>query len=195
MMQLFDDPIELENSRVILKPLSLDLINDIAQFALDEKIWEFSSKTPRQLNRDGIEHMVRNLLQERNVKHSYPFVIFDRQIGKTVGLVKFENIVNRHCRLDIGSTLIGSNYQKKGVMSSVFYLLVDFAFNELDAIRVGFSVDVRNLAAIQFCHKMGAKSEGVLRSYIINNDGKICDIHVFSVLVDEWTTIKKLSES
>ena len=191
MIMLFDDPIFPENSLVKLVPLDLDSIDHVMSFATDESIWSFFSHSPKVFSRDGVEHMIRNLLQERNVRYSCPFLIFDKLSGKASGIIKYENIVPRHSRIDIGGVVIAKGFESTTLTASSFTLLADYAFTELDAIRVGMFVDSRNHFMKNFCGEYGLKSEGILRSYAIDKTGFVCDFEVFSILDQEWNLLRE----
>lgn len=191
MIMLFDDPIFLENSQIRLVPLDLDSIDDVMTFAADESIWSFFSHSPKIFSRDGIEHMIRNLLQERNVRYSCPFLIFDKLTGKASGIIKYENIVPRHSRIDIGGLVIAKEFESTTLAEASFTLLANYAFTELDAIRIGAFVDSRNIFVKKFCNNFGLKSEGILRSYAIDKTGYVCDFEVFSMIDQEWAMLKE----
>ena len=191
MISLFDGPIELDNAKVSLRPLSLDYIDRITAFALDEDLWSFMQRPLKRFNRDGVEHFVRNQLQDRTIRHGYPFVIVEAKTKTTVGIVRYENISPRNFRLEIGGTLMGKKYQRQGMMKAAAFSLLEYAFEELEAYRVGSMADGRNDAAQHFLKSIGATCEGTLRGYINDSQGKQCDIQMFSVLNAEWNHLKR----
>jgi RimJ/RimL family protein N-acetyltransferase len=68
-------------------------------------------------------------------------------------------------------------------------LMLGHAFNS-GAIRVQFTVDVRNEPSQAAVTKLGAIKEGVLRQDTRTWSGHIRDTVVFSILDNEWPAVK-----
>ena len=69
-------------------------------------------------------------------------------------------------------------------------LLLTHAFEQLDAIRVQFRTDSRNLQSQRAIEKLGAKRDGVFRNDTIMSDGYLRDSVFYSILPVEWPEIK-----
>ena len=68
-------------------------------------------------------------------------------------------------------------------------LMLGHAFNS-GAVRVQFTVDVRNERSQAAVAKLGAKKEGILRHDTRTWTGHIRDTVVFSILESEWPAVK-----
>lgn len=73
----------------------------------------------------------------------------------------------------------------KGCCSDAAKVLVDFLFLSKDVQRVQATCDVGNKASERVLEKAGFKNEGTLRSAGFIN-GTWRDLHIFSILRDEW---------
>jgi RimJ/RimL family protein N-acetyltransferase len=70
------------------------------------------------------------------------------------------------------------------------YLLLKYAFEKMNCIRVQFKTDARNERSIRAIERLGAVREGVLRNHYILLDGTFRDSVYFSILDREWPEVK-----
>jgi len=68
--------------------------------------------------------------------------------------------------------------------------LLRHAFEDLGVARVALRADARNSRSIGAIRRLGAVPEGVLRSHRVAPDGSRQDTAYFSVLRDEWPTVR-----
>ena len=66
------------------------------------------------------------------------------------------------------------------------FLLLEFAFEKLGAIRVGFGANSKNERSINAMKSIGCKVEGILRNYSKDADGNVIDSIKLSILKEEW---------
>jgi RimJ/RimL family protein N-acetyltransferase len=69
-------------------------------------------------------------------------------------------------------------------------LLLGHAFDDCGFGRVKIQTDLINLRSQAAIAKLGATREGVLRRHMRRADGTWRDTVVFSVIVDEWPTVR-----
>ena len=69
-------------------------------------------------------------------------------------------------------------------------LLLGYAFDDLGMGRVKIQTDLINTRSQAAIAKLGATREGVLRRHRRRGDGSWRDTVVFSVIVDEWPTVR-----
>jgi N-acetyltransferase len=74
-------------------------------------------------------------------------------------------------------------------------LLLTHAFEVLDVQRVAFITDVRNLHSQAANAKLGATREGVLRSHMVSQGGRMRDSVVFSIIADEWPRLREMLQA
>ncbi|MEO6836825.1 MAG: GNAT family protein, partial [Ginsengibacter sp.] len=134
---------------------------------------------------------IENAIRERTNKSRYYFSIFDKKKNAYAGSTSFLNISNGDSRVEIGATWIGKSFQRTGLNRNCKYLLLNFAFGELDALRVELKTDERNTASRNAIEKIGGKFEGILRSHTLLYDGYRRNTVYYSILKDEWENLKE----
>jgi N-acetyltransferase len=70
------------------------------------------------------------------------------------------------------------------------YLMLRHAFEVLDCIRVELKTDVLNERSRAAMRRIGAVEEGVLRSHMITETGRVRDTVYYSILADEWPGVR-----
>jgi RimJ/RimL family protein N-acetyltransferase len=105
----------------------------------------------------------------------------DRLIGKaTIQWIEWAN-GNGWVRLGIGA----AENRRKGYGSQALWMLIRFAFAELNLFRVSAAVSEYNEAAIALLKKFGFVEE-VRRRQALERDGRRWDLLIFGLLKDEW---------
>ena len=185
----FDKEIILENSVVLLSPLQIGDFSNLQHVATkDNDLLQFS---PTQVHSpDLLKSYIEKAVAERQNKTRYPFSIFDKTKNAFAGSTSFLNISNVDSRIEIGSTWIGKDFQKTGLNRNCKYLLLEFAFDQLNAERVEFKTDERNLPSRMAIEKIGGRFEGILRSHTLMYDGYRRNTICFSILKNEWANLK-----
>lgn len=175
----------LENEYVQLRPLKATDIEHLLEFSINEpEIWRFNSR-----GADGEEHLkeyVFNAIEQRNNEKEYPFIVFDKVQNKYVGSTRFYAFNRFNNTIDLGYTWYGKAARGTAVNKSCKFLMLQFAFEELNLDRVGFTANIQNERSIRAMMSIGCEKEGVLRSFYLDNSGNRVDAIVLSVLKSEW---------
>jgi RimJ/RimL family protein N-acetyltransferase len=185
----FEKEITLENTVALLRPLALTDIPHLLKIALEEKDLLRYSPVPIYSEKLLTEYIEKSI-KERQGKTRYSFSIYDKKKNAYAGSTSFLNISNNDDRVEIGSTWIGKEFQRTGLNRNCKYLLLNFAFAELNAERVELKTDERNEASRNAIEKIGAKFEGTLRSHTLMYDGYRRNTVYYSILKDEWKNLK-----
>jgi len=90
----------------------------------------------------------------------------------------------------IGYTWLGQRWWGAGVNAEAKLLLMTYAFDQLGTVRVVWVTDIRNSRAQAAIARLGAVREGVLRKHRRRADGSWRDTVVYSILADEWPTVR-----
>lgn len=128
------------------------------------------------------EKLEKQIEEDKNLYH---FTIRakedDRLVGKaTIQWIEWTN-GNAYLRLGIGA----AEDRRKGYGTQALYLLLRFAFAELNLFRVSVSIPEYNEGAIALLQKFGFVQE-VCRRKALERDGRRWDLYVFGLLNDEW---------
>ena len=186
-MDLTTQDIFLENEIVLLRRLKANDYQYLEKFVLFEpEIWQFSliSLTDTKELKKYIDTALKLYAQETE----YPFIVFDKQSEQYAGCTRFYDIQTTNKTLQLGYTWYGKNFQGTGLNKNCKFLLLQFAFEELQMERVEFRADNRNTKSIAALKSIGCNQEGILRSHLILPTGERRDSVVLSILKKEWSS-------
>jgi RimJ/RimL family protein N-acetyltransferase len=189
MHHLFQHPPTLENNRVLLKPLSEEDFGGLCAVGLEPSLWTISTNSIT--TKEDLYRYLNAAIRQREDGQSLPFTIIDKQRNQIAGCTRYGNISFENKRLEIGWTWLGIEFQKTGLNRACKYELLKYAFETLHMVRVELKADVLNLKSREAMRKIGATEEGILRKHIVTESGRIRDTVYYSILADEWETIKK----
>lgn len=114
----------------------------------------------------------------------------DAASGRAIGSTRFGDIAPDHGRLEIGWTWIAPSCQRSAANTEAKLLQLSYAFEQLGATRVALKTDGRNERSQRAIERIGGVREGVLRRHIRLPDGYLRDTVYFSILADEWPSVK-----
>lgn len=108
---------------------------------------------------------------------------------------RYADIRWSHRNCEIGFTWLAPKTQGTGVNTESKYLMLCYAFEVLDFLRVYLYTDARNKRSQQAIRKLGAVYEGTLRAERVMKDGFIRDTMLFSVIHTDWPEVKQNLEA
>ena len=176
----------LEGNFVRLEPLKLEHKEDIrAVVDCDAAAWSILLVNPMG---SGFE-----LYWEANcgapTAERLSYAIRRLSDAQVVGASTYFTAKLKHGGVEIGATFLRPDVRATFVNPEVKMLMLDHAFNS-GAVRVQFTIDVRNERSQAAVAKLGATKEGVLRRDTRTWTGHIRDTAVFSILDSEWPAVK-----
>lgn len=186
----FSADIVLENERVILSPLSNEHFKALLPISIANPNLLQYSPSPFGIENSLKENFTIALESRKNHKR-YPFVIYDKLKAEFAGSTSFLNISNHDKRLEIGATWLGPDFQRTGLNRNCKFLLLQYIFEVLKFERAELKTDSRNIQSQTAIKAIGAKLEGALRSHTLMLDGYRRDTVYFSILKNEWNSIKE----
>lgn len=186
----FKKPGTLIGSIVILEPLKPQHREELRKAANeDQSIWTYFPINYNGAGDDFDDWFDYTLVRYSNEEH-LPFAVRRRLDNKVVGTTRFYDIVPEHLRLAIGSSWYTKDAQGSLVNPECRYLLLSYAFDELNVNRVELITDPLNLNSRAAMKILGAFEEGVIRNHLIYKDGRIRDSVLFSIIKSEWPNVK-----
>jgi RimJ/RimL family protein N-acetyltransferase len=171
------EAVVLNGSVVRLEPLRRTHLQALCKVGLDPSLWELIPT--RVTTREQMAARVEVLLAAAQTGREIPLVIIERASGTLVGCSRFMNIDHSNRRLEIGGTWIGRPWQRTAVNTETWQCL-----------RVEFKTDALNVRSRRAILRTGAKEEGTLRRHVTTWDGRQRDTVYFSILVDEWPSVR-----
>lgn len=194
MMEPFDltKNYTLEDDAVLLRPLQASDLELLTPFSVDEpEIWEYSL-----IQAGGGEEQMKNYistaLNARAALKEYPFIVYDKKKKKVAGSTRFYDIQPENKMLQLGYTWYGKEFQGTGLNKHCKFLLLQFAFETMDMVRVEFRADNNNEKSIAAMKSIGCTVEGVLRQNLPKPGGGRRNSIILSILKTEWeSTVKE----
>jgi RimJ/RimL family protein N-acetyltransferase len=182
------EPVTLERAPVRLVPLGLEHEDGLRAAAADGELWNlrFTSVPEPAQTRAYIE----TALQGRAAGHRFAFAVLDSATGHVLGCSSYHDIVPAVDRLEIGWTWYAQRCQRSAVNTTAKLLLMQHAFEALDAQLVGWRTDNYNFTSQRAIERLGARKDGVLRHHALRRDGTVRDTVMYSLTAGEWPEVR-----
>jgi RimJ/RimL family protein N-acetyltransferase len=169
----------LENEQLLLRPLQVADFPALLELTQDASLWTYFTHDLSTLA--GLEAWAKGHFSGERLQ----FVVVNKATHQVLGSTGFGNYFPRDQRIEIGWTWLGKAFQGIGINAQMKSLMLQYAFGELDMLRVEFKTDVLNLPARQALLRLGATEEGVLRSHTLMTHGRRRDTIYYSFLKGE----------
>lgn len=112
-----------------------------------------------------------------------------------IGSTRYWKIDLHNRKLEIGHTWYAQSFQRTHVNTETKFLMLQYAFEKLNCIRVQFTTDEINHKSRAAILRIGAKQEGIVRNERIMPNGRIRNSVRYSIIDTEWPSVKALLES
>jgi RimJ/RimL family protein N-acetyltransferase len=181
-------PLTLEGTRVKLLPLAQEHSNAIkvlVQGGELQKIWYTSIPNPEQMDGE-----IKRRLGLQSIGSMIPFSVWDKERECFCGMTTYMHIDPQHPRLEIGSTWLAKDSQRRGINTEMKFLMLKHAFEDMGCIAVEFRTHFMNAQSRRAIERLGAKLDGILRSHQIMKDGSLRDTCVYSITRAEWPSVR-----
>lgn len=178
----------LSGNAVELRPMRKDHDRALIEAASDGELWNL--KVTVVPGPTTVEAYIARALEGEHAGTVMPFVVVDREKDRIVGSTRFWKIDNVNRKLEIGHTWLAASSQRSPVNTEAKYLMLAYAFETLDSVRVQFTTDELNEKSRAAILRIGAKQEGVVRHERIMPDGRKRNSVRFSIIDDEWPQVR-----
>ncbi|MFC8955364.1 GNAT family N-acetyltransferase [Streptomyces sp. NPDC057101] len=95
---------------------------------------------------------------------------------------------------EIGNTWIARDARGTGINTEAKYLMLRHAFETWGVRRITMRADARNTGSRIAIERLGASCEGVRRAHSRGLDGAVRDTAFYSILDEEWPTVRDMVE-
>jgi RimJ/RimL family protein N-acetyltransferase len=172
---------------VQLEPLGEQHRDTLRAAAADARIWVHTLMVACGSEFDvWFDHVLAHQATGRQ----FPFAVRRLADQAVVGSTSYLDPEPRHRRVEIGSTWYTPDVWGTRVNPECKLLLLAHAFELLGMNRVSLCTDVRNARSQAAIEKLGAVKEGVLRSHMVTQGGRIRDSVLYSIVIEEWPEVK-----
>ena len=182
----WSQPIEMQNAAVRLEPLAERHLRALFDATPAETFVHFTSR-PTPWSWESFAEFFGGFPKEPT---ACPYAVIDLATGQPLGSSAYLDIRPAHRGLEIGFTWYAPAARGTKINPASKLLLLEHAFERLGCERVQLKCDGRNVRSQAAIAKLGAAREGTLRKHIVMPDGYIRDTVMFSIVRDEWTTVK-----
>ncbi len=180
--------VPLQGRFVRLEPFTAELKAEVgAMLDGEDEIWEIMSSSGQG---EHFEAWWAAGMAEQVRGERMSYAVRRLSDGRVVGTTAYLTLRPAQRGLEIGTTFLHPQARGGAVNAECKRLLLAHAF-AAGMVRVEFMVDVRNARSQAAVTKLGARHEGVLRRHKITWTGHIRDTAVFSILDEEWPTVRE----
>lgn len=174
----------LTGARITLRALNLNDAQNIFDYASNPAVAQYVFWSPHQTIADSI-NFVKELTNSNELTWGIQLKDNPKIIG-TCGFISFNNITK--C-LTIGYAL-NQDYWKQGYVKEALNLIIDYAFNHLDAIRIEGICVVDNIASEKTMLSCNMVFEGILHDNFVK-DNEIFDTKIFAITKRNYLSATK----
>ncbi|VWC23998.1 GNAT family N-acetyltransferase [Burkholderia metallica] len=182
------EPPILTGACVELRPLDRADRQALLDAAADGQLWNL--KVTVVPGPETVDAYIDTALQGRAAGTVMPFAIVDRASGRVIGSTRFWKIDRQNRKLEIGHTWLSESAQRTRANTDAKRLLLGYAFDVLQCVRVQFTTDELNEKSRAAILRLGAKQEGIVRHERIMPDGRKRNSVRFSIIDDEWPDVR-----
>lgn len=174
--------------RVKLRPMLASDGPELVRAAADGELWNLPyTFVP---SAETVDSYIRIALEGRADGTVIPFITQIIEPKRVIGSTRFWKIDWENRKLEIGWTWLAKSWQKTFVNTEAKLLMLSFAFERLNCVRVQFMTDEMNDMSCAAILRLGAKQEGIVRHDLIMADGRKRDSVLFSILDEEWPDVR-----
>ncbi|CAG9220781.1 GCN5 family acetyltransferase [Paraburkholderia tropica] len=178
----------LSGEIVELRPLRASDANALVEAAADGELWNL--KVTVVPGPATVDAYIDKALEGERAGTVMPFVVVQRATGRVIGSTRFWKLDRANRKLEIGHTWLAASMQRSAANTEAKYLLLTYAFDTLNCVRVQFTTDELNEKSRAAILRIGAKQEGIVRHERIMPDGRKRNSVRFSIIDDEWPDVR-----
>ncbi|MET9352947.1 GNAT family protein [Streptomyces sp. NPDC006617] len=171
---------------VRLVPLSVDHAEALFPSASDPEVWQWMPR-PRPGSLEETRAMISQMLTDRARRCFAVQRLTDEAV---IGSTSLYELDPAEGRAEIGATWFDRSCWGGPYNAESKLLLLGYAFDDLGLARIALRTDNLNVRSQQALTRLGLVYEGTLRSHMMRQDGTRRDSLYYSVLADEWPSLR-----
>jgi N-acetyltransferase len=179
----------LEGGLVRLEPLVEEHREPLRSVAIQAEVWQWMDRRVTESD-DGFDQWFDGRLLARKLGDEHGFATLSAE-GEPLGSSSYLAPRPIHDGVEIGNTWLTSSAWGTGANVEAKLLMLGFAFEELGCIRVELKTDARNERSRGAMEALPAKFEGIHRKHMQMPITGVRDSAYFSVVDDEWPTVRE----
>lgn len=180
---------QITNERAMLRLIDTKDVEKLFSIVEGNKeIWTYL--IAKMDSYQDMERYVETAVKRYEKGTDLPFVVIDQKTNEVVGSTRLYNISTESKTVELGQTWYHPSVQRTSINTECKYMLLQYAFEELQMLRVQIKTDLRNEKAQRAIERLGAVKEGILRNERRLPSGYIRDAVVYSIIASEWPIVK-----
>ncbi len=183
----------LQGSLVTLRPLLHTDAQSLIDAAADGELWSLPFTVIPSA--ETVDDYIDKALRGQAEGSVMPFAITLSGNQSIIGSTRFWKIDRENRKLEIGHTWYSQSWQRTAANTESKLLLLRYAFEQLQCIRVQFTTDLLNERSKAAILRIGAVQEGIIRNERIMPNGRKRTSIRYSIIDDEWPKVSTQLES
>ncbi len=179
----------LEGRIVRLEPLAQQHADDLWEASRDPRVWRWLPIVQPQ-TRDEWQSWMDDARDRVDEGLDLAFATVLVASGRAVGSTRFLALRPEHGSLEIGWTWLTPAAWGSGANAEAKLLQLEYAFDVLGCRRVEFKTDALNERARAALAGIPSQFEGIHRHHMLVREGENRDSAWYSVIDDEWPTVR-----
>jgi RimJ/RimL family protein N-acetyltransferase len=181
--------VPLEGSLVRLEPLVEEHREPLRSVAGHQEIWQWMDRRVTETD-DGFDQWFDGRLLARKMGDEHAYATLTAA-GDPLGSSSYLAPRPIHDGVEIGWTWLTPGAWRSGANVEAKLLMLGFAFTELGCMRVELKTDARNERSRGAMEALPATFEGIFRKHMLMPVTGVRDSAYFSVVDDEWPTVRQ----
>ncbi|ADU51838.1 GCN5-related N-acetyltransferase [Thermaerobacter marianensis DSM 12885] len=178
----------LETARLVLRPLTLDDVDDVYRYASDPEVARYTTWEAHRSLEDS-RAFVEAQVQAYEEDQIAPWAMVLREAGRVIGTTGFVAWAPRHARAELGYAM-GRSYWGRGLMTEAVRAVVAYGFTRMGLNRIEARCIPENRASARVMEKAGMRYEGLLRE-VMYSKGRFVDLCLYAILRREWAVTRE----
>lgn len=174
----------IETSRLILRPVSIDDVDDMFEYASDPETVEqvtFYAHDSKETTLNSIKDIFITRPERGNPE---AFAIVLKATGKMLGTCDFFKGYGQDT-YEMGY-ILNKKYWRQGIAFEAAQAVLNYAFNGFGVRRMMVRHLSENNKSEGLIRKLGFVYEGELRQFLKNKQGTYSDVKMYSMLKEEF---------
>jgi N-acetyltransferase len=179
----------LEGDTVRLEPLVEEHREPLRSVAGHAEIWQWIDRRVPESD-EGFDRWFDGRLLARKMGQEHGYATLTAN-GDPLGSTSYLAPRPIHDGVEIGWTWLTPSAWRTGANVEAKLLMLGFAFEELGCMRVELKTDARNERSRGAMEALPAKFEGIFRKHMLMPVTGVRDSAYFSVVDDEWPSVRQ----
>ncbi|GAB3535547.1 GNAT family N-acetyltransferase [Pontibacter brevis] len=176
----------IETQNLLLRKVTLSDAEDVFAFTSDSRTSERLTWEPHK-DVDHTRNFLRSLIEKYEQNVAAQWAVCLRSTNKVIGFCGFINYHEEHKKGEVAYVLSPEHWGK-GYLTEGLNAIIQHCFTFFDFNRIEAKCEADNIASEKVMQKVGMKSEGYMRRYIIRK-GNVHDYKLYSIIKEDYSNL------